>query len=191
MTLHLLLKVMEALGSGQTSFFFWHPFCRGLLKTNQKGMNRFFNNCKVATLTVLTLYIFFFGFGVPVQVLGEQTAQQRKEEWSTEEIWLIKLFQTLVLWSTKTCRPKDTVATYQLSLTASMSLTRFWAKQIPKICNKTQIWISEQKKKKKDRNIIVTNCSLTCNNAIPINMPATTVRLSWSHFSNWGTQPFI
>lgn len=43
-------------------------------------MNRFFNNCKVATLTVLTLYIFFFGFGVPVQVLGEQTAQQRKEE---------------------------------------------------------------------------------------------------------------
>lgn len=98
MTLHLLLKVMEALGSGQTSFFFWHPFCRGLLKTNQKGMNRFFNNCKVATLTVLTLYIFFFWFGVPVQVLGEQTAQQRKEEWSTEEIWLIKLFQTLVLW---------------------------------------------------------------------------------------------
>lgn len=51
----------------------------------------------------------------------------------------------------------------QLSLTASMSLTRFCAKHMPNICS----------------------------NAIPMKMPATTVRLSWSHFSNWGTHPFM
>lgn len=31
----------------------------------------------------------------------------------------------------------------------------------------------------------------TCSSAIPMKMPATTVRLSWSHFSNWGTQPLM
>lgn len=52
---------------------------------------------------------------------------------------------------------------YQLALTASMSLTRFWARHIPKICS----------------------------NAMPMNTPATMVKLSCSHFSNWGTQPFV
>lgn len=31
----------------------------------------------------------------------------------------------------------------------------------------------------------------TCSSAMPMKMPATTVRLSWSHFSNWGTQPLM
>lgn len=52
---------------------------------------------------------------------------------------------------------------YQLALTASMSLTKFWARQIPKICS----------------------------NAMPMNIPATMVKLSCNHFSNWGTQPFV
>lgn len=52
---------------------------------------------------------------------------------------------------------------HQLALTASISLTKFWARQIPKICS----------------------------NAMPMNMPATMVKLSCNHFSNWGTQPFV
>lgn len=36
------------------------------------------------------------------------------------------------------CFNEQTVATYQLSLTASMSLTRFCAKQMPKIYNTKQ-----------------------------------------------------
>lgn len=54
-------------------------------------------------------------------------------------------------------------ALYQLALTASISLTRFWARQIPKICSK----------------------------AMPMKIPATMVKLSCNHFSNWGTQPFV
>lgn len=52
---------------------------------------------------------------------------------------------------------------YQLALTASMSLTKFCARHIPKICS----------------------------NAMPMKIPATMVKLSCSHFSNWGTQPFV
>lgn len=49
MTLHLLVNVMGALGSGQTGFFFWHPSCRVLVHVS-------------------------VAFGISVQVLGEQTA---------------------------------------------------------------------------------------------------------------------
>lgn len=76
MTLHVV--VMEALGSGQADSFYWHPFCRVLFKT-KTGVIKCYNNCKIAMLTVLTLN-FFFAFGVSVQISGEQTAQQRKEE---------------------------------------------------------------------------------------------------------------
>lgn len=74
----------------------------------------------------------------------------------------------LEAWVSLTRRPQAgllpcLMGLYQLARTASMSLTKFWARQIPKICSK----------------------------AIPMKMPATMVKLSWSHFSNWGTQPFV
>lgn len=61
------------------------------------------------------------------------------------------------------CLTAVVAGVYQLALTASMSLTKFCARHIPKICS----------------------------NAMPMKIPATMVKLSWSHFSNWGTQPFV
>lgn len=61
------------------------------------------------------------------------------------------------------CRAAVVAGFYQLALTASMSLTRFCARHIPKICS----------------------------NAMPMKIPATMVKLSCSHFSNWGTHPFV
>lgn len=94
--------------------------------------------------------------------------------------------------------------THQLACTASMSLTKFWARQIPKICGrilkgergKGDIAVSENKQTKKKASFKFwllddsENDELTCSSATPIKIPATKVRLSCSHFSNCGTQPF-